>query len=322
MDGLIAEPVAPSFVPHWLHGPDRCWPETNCYVDLWIELLASLGFCPEAALGFAITQDYERDQFTFSKFLAEDLRCLYGLETRELSIYHSVEQHASLHTAQGAVVLTEVDAFYLPDTAATTYRRNHSKTTIAIDAVDRDSQICSYFHNATRGVLVGEDYLGALRLKPEFGLMPDVLPPYVEVVRRCSSGPGYASLRSAAHGLLAAHLARRPSRHPFSAWRLDFEEHVTMLLESPHLFHDYAFHFPRMMGANFELLGSHLAWLGPSELDGTALICGRIAHMAKVVQFRLARCVARRRVDLCGDCFESLESDYEAVVNGLVRYLS
>ena len=31
------------WVPHRLHGPDRMWPETNCYVDLWIELLHALG---------------------------------------------------------------------------------------------------------------------------------------------------------------------------------------------------------------------------------------------------------------------------------------
>src|SRR5437764_1654107 len=43
---------------HALHDETRDWPETNCYVDLWIELLAARGFAPEAALGFTLTQDF------------------------------------------------------------------------------------------------------------------------------------------------------------------------------------------------------------------------------------------------------------------------
>ena len=36
-----------------LHALDRDWPETNCDLDLWIELAAARGFEPEALLGFA-----------------------------------------------------------------------------------------------------------------------------------------------------------------------------------------------------------------------------------------------------------------------------
>jgi len=52
---------------HALHSSERAWPETNCYVDLWIEVLASSGVAPEAMLGFTLTQDFEGDQFTFFK---------------------------------------------------------------------------------------------------------------------------------------------------------------------------------------------------------------------------------------------------------------
>ena len=312
----------PGFVPHRLHAPDRSWPETNCYVDLWIELLAHLGFEPEGAFGFGIAQDYEQDQFTFSKMPVEDLRSLFNLDTRELSIYRSLEDHVSLHAGRGETVLIEVDAFYLPDTAATTYRTEHTKTTIAIDRIETDDRICCYFHNAARGVLAGEDYLGALRLKPEFGAMPDVLPPYVEIVRRVGAALDPASLRVAASGVLASHLARRPAEGPFAVWRRDFESHVESLVARPEGFHDYAFHFPRLAGANFELLGSHLAWLGLDGMGDPALACARIAQTAKILQFRLARCVARRRVDACADCFDGLESDYRVIVDGLVRCLS
>jgi Domain of unknown function (DUF1839) len=62
-------------VRHALHDESRDWPETNCYVDLWIELFAARGFAPEAALGFTLT-DFEGDQFTFFKFPLQDLEAL------------------------------------------------------------------------------------------------------------------------------------------------------------------------------------------------------------------------------------------------------
>ena len=319
MDALT-DAAARVFVPHRLHGADRSWPETNCYVDLWIELLSSLGECPEAAFGFAVTQDYETDQFTFSKLPSEDLRRLYGLDIRELSIYRSLEQHVAGHVDSGDVVLLEVDAFYLPDTAATTYRSRHTKTTIAVDVIDAGGHTCGYFHNAARGVLEGDDYLGAFRLKPEFLSEPDLLPPYVEILSRRGEHLAAAALRETARDLLGSHFRRRPARNPFARWREAFPSHMDELLASPDMFHDYAFHFPRLSGANFELLGSHLEWLDQGLGEVTAL-CERMAQTAKVLQFRLARSVARARADLCLDCLGRLEDDYDGVVGGLTRFL-
>ena len=72
---------------HALHSSERAWPETNCYVDLWIEVLATSGVAPEAMLGFTLTQDFEGDQFTFFKVPLEDLDTLYGIRATELAIY-------------------------------------------------------------------------------------------------------------------------------------------------------------------------------------------------------------------------------------------
>ena len=310
------------FVRHRLHDPDRCWPETNCYVDLWIEVLASLGAVPEAAFGFAVAQQFGEDQFSFSKLPIEDLRRLYGLSVRELSIYRTLEQHAALHVAGGDIVLLEVDAFYLPDTEATTYRRAHTKTTIAVDRFNRAARECRYFHNAAQGILAGEDYLGALRLRPEFESQADLLPPYVEVVSRCPPAPEAAALRGVAFELLRGHLSQRRGANPFSAWRKQFGRHVGELLEAPMMFHDYAFHFPRLAGSNFELLADHAIWLSAYDLAEVAEACRRMAQNAKVLQFRLARSVARRRADLCHECFDALEADYERVIDGLGGYVS
>ena len=310
------------FTPHPLHDADRCWPETNCYIDLWIEVLASLGEVPEAAFGHAVCQRFGEDQFTFSKMPIEDLRRLYGLVVQELSIYRTLEQHVALHVGRGDVVLMEVDAFYLPDTLATTYRRGHTKTTIAIDAIDTARQRAGYFHNAARGCLTEEDYLGALRLRPEFSSQPDILPPYVETVERQDAARDPGPSRAVALDILRGHLSRRPEANPFSAWRAAFDRHLDMLLSAAVSFDDYAFHFPRLAGANFELLGSHAGWLAADALRDVAEACRRMAQTCKVVQFRLARAVARRRPDPCADCFDRLEADYEQVIGGLRRYLS
>ena len=39
---------------HLLHTQERNWAETNCYVDVWIELLHAWGYEPLAALPFTV----------------------------------------------------------------------------------------------------------------------------------------------------------------------------------------------------------------------------------------------------------------------------
>ena len=57
-----AEPLSPAtYARHPLHLADRGWPESNCYVDLWIELLHAHGHEPLAALPFTFTADFEGD---------------------------------------------------------------------------------------------------------------------------------------------------------------------------------------------------------------------------------------------------------------------
>ena len=44
--------------------------------------------------------------------------------------------------------IVEVDAFYLPDTAGTSYHTEHVKTSIAVQALDASARRLGYFHNA------------------------------------------------------------------------------------------------------------------------------------------------------------------------------
>jgi hypothetical protein len=103
------------------------WPITNCYVDAWMLVLGAWGMNPLAGLGVTVAQDYEGDQFTFFKYLHEDLERLYGVIVGELSIWHALEEQIATQVRLGRLVLMEADGYYLPDTRATSYRAHRLK---------------------------------------------------------------------------------------------------------------------------------------------------------------------------------------------------
>ena len=258
--------AVPAPASHPLHAQDRAWPETNCYVDLWIELLHGRGLEPEAMLGFTLRQDFEGDQFTFFKPAMADIEALYGLRLEELAVYDGLERHAQVQAARGRPVLVEVDAIHLPDTAGTTYGRAHAKTTIAILALDPARRMLDYLHNAGRFRLGADDYDGIFK--------PALLPPYAEFVKAVGAPLPPRALRAAARTMLGAHRARAPRENPVRAFRAALAETGAALVQRPlSVFHSYAFNTTRQLGANFELLGSHLAWLaasGPADLAPAA----------------------------------------------------
>ncbi len=167
---------------HRLHGPERNWPETNCYIDLWIEVLSSLGLPPEAMLGFTARQDFEGDHFTFFKVPLEDLERLYNIRVTELAIFDDVERHVQAQINRGRMPLVEVDSYWLPDTRGVSYQTTHSKTTIGINALDPANKTIHYFHNAGYFSLSGDDYDGVFGRKnsTEGGVQ---LFPYVEFAK-------------------------------------------------------------------------------------------------------------------------------------------
>ncbi|PSC06792.1 DUF1839 domain-containing protein [Alsobacter soli] len=310
--------------PHALHGPDRSWPETNCSVDLWIELLGALGREPAAAMAFAVTQDFEGDQFTFFKIPAEDLERLYGLTLLELSVFDRLESHVAEQLGRGRVVLVEADGFWLPDTQGVSYRTEHTKTTIGINRLDEGARTLEYFHNAGYFRLQGEDFDGVFNRLP--GQRSDAtMFPYVEFVKLDQPALDEARLRAAAKDLLYRHLERAPSSNPVEAWRPRLSGQLQALADRDHnAFHKYAFNTARQLGANFELLASFLDWLAPGEGSPYAeqrAAALRIAHGAKTLQFNMARAVARGRHDGLNPHLDALASDWEACVPALAATL-
>ncbi len=294
---LVALPGSPRG-PHPLHAPDRLWPETSCYADLWIELLAALGHPPEAALGFGLAVAYEGDQFTFLKPPLSDLEALFGLRVVELALWDGIEPHVLVQLARGRPVLLEVDAFHLPDTRGLTWHRSHAKTTIAITALDPVRRRLGYVHNGGWFEAEGEDVDGILRSGPAGRAPPELLPPYAESVEQGPIPPPDA-LAERALLLLRRHLEPALRHDPIALWRLDLAGQLARLLGEPiELFHRWAFNLTRQLGAAFELLAAHLAWLaraGDHELRPAIDPALDLARGAHTLQMQIARAVHRRR---------------------------
>jgi len=284
------------YQPHSLHSGERMWPETNCYVDLWIEVLSGCGAVPEAMLGFTLTQDFEGDQFTFFKVPLEDLESLYDIRVTELAIFDRVERHIEVQIARGRLCLIEMDSFYMPDTQGTAYRTEHGKTTVAINRLDLTGKRVEYFHNGGYFQLEGEDFEGLFQLQLTAD-DPSFLP-YTEFAKFPVRMPDTAHVSTMARRLLGTHFGRRPVSNPIRAFVEVFPQQVEAVAERPFgFFHKYAFNTLRQFGANFELAGDHLAWLSASEFASAIEDACRISEVAKSVQFQLARAVTRKKYE-------------------------
>lgn len=298
--------------PHRLHASDRLWPQTNCSVDLWIEVIAALGAPPEAMLGFTVLQDFEGDHFTFFKAPVEDLEALYGLVVQELAVYDAIERHAAVQLTRGRLSLVEVDGFFLPDTRSVSYRLNHGKTTIGVNRLDLVARRLEYFHNGGYFGLDGEDFDG---LFAGYASGDTPFLPYAEFVKFGPRPNG--DLRAIARGLLSRRLAQRPIDNPIRRFQSVLPEQAkAVATRSPAFFHQYAFNTLRQLGANFELLADHLIWLEGEAGEETALAL-RIAEVAKAAQFQLARACARQRFDGLADVMTSAADAYDALFQRL-----
>lgn len=314
-------PLDPSsYDRHPLHRDERVWPESNCDIDLWIELLHAAGFEPLAALPIALTVDFEGDQWTFVKMDRADLRRLFGIEVIELTIWRQLLAHVEEQIALGRAVLPEVDAYYLPDTAGTSYRAEHVKTSIGIQAIDADAKRLGYFHNAGYYDLEGDDFEGVLRV----GADAASLPPYVEVAKLGSHPPltGRALVEAAA-ALLDDCVARRPQSNPFRRYAPRLAEDLGSLAgASIEEFHRYAFAGIRQAGAAFELAAASLRWLdrhaaGSADRMAAAAACDTIASSAKALQFKAARVAHTRRAFDASPLVGSMADAWDAAMDAL-----
>ncbi|MET0317791.1 MAG: DUF1839 family protein [Rhodococcus fascians] len=304
-----------SYLTHSIHAHDRVWTETNCYVDLWIELLHSLGADPVPALAFVLSADCDGRQWDFVKMQSEDLRTLYGLEVGEMNVWRSVVEHVREGLEDGVLLTVEVDGFYLPDTAGTSYRNQHTKTTIVPNMLDETEKVLGYFHNRGYFELSGADFDGVFNLAP--APHPEVLLPYVEQVRlrknTIADGVGDRDLAVA-----RAHLARRADGNPVERLAERITADIPLVQTAgPDAFHLWSFGLLRQCGATAELAADLVGYLDGRGVAGIADAVPhflQVAQGAKAVQFRMARASRGRAVTL-GEPLAEMASNWSAAMD-------
>ncbi len=283
---------------HPLHGEEAAWAEKNCYGDLWIELLHALRLEPLASLPYTLAVDFEGDQWTFFKPPLDELRDLYGIDVQEMTVWRPLLEHAVEHLGAGKLISTEADAFWLPDTAGTDYRRQHTKTTIALANLDVREQWLGYFHNAGYFELAGEDFRGLFRVDAPDD--PGFLPLFAELVRidRAVRRPP-EELAARGLQLVRKHFERRPASNPFERFAARLEHDLPALREGGLArYHAWAFASIRQAGAAFELAAACLRWqggFGLARLAQAAQPFDAIAQGNKTLILKAARFVSTGR---------------------------
>jgi hypothetical protein len=297
---------------HALHASERSYQETNCYADVLVELLHACGYEPLALFAHVVRMDFEGDQWTFFKPPPEDIELLFGVDVHEMQPYRPLPIQIAEQLELGRTIIVELDSWYLPDVAGTSYRSAHVKTSVAPDAIDPEAETMQYFHGPGMFSLGAEDYRGVLRLN---SLSDDALPPYTELVR-FDAGPRLEgeALRSASLATLQRNLAHRPSQNPAESFGAALlRELPTLLTGDLDDYHAYAFATVRLAGSGFEALGSYVEWLFGSDAgEATEAISGFV-DACKVLSFRLAR---RREFDPQGQ-ISAMAASWERAIGTL-----
>lgn len=316
---------AAEYSRHAVHSSTSAWLEKNCYIDVWLELLHALGCEPLAIMPFVFTMDYEHDQWTFYKPPHSELWSLYGVDVQELNVWRPLIDQAQTHLAAGKLISSEADAYYLPDTQGTDYRKQHTKSTIIINAVDLDRKRMGYFHNAGYFELEGEDFDALFRIGAPAD--PSFMPLYAELIRidRLRRRP-VEELAEMSLALLARHLERRPVENPIRRFGANLSAELDGLHElGIDQYHAWAFAHTRQLGSGFELAASYLRWLQPqveTDLSALATDCDTICDSSKSLILKGARAVARRKAIDANEMFEAMASSWDRIIDGLLRLSS
>jgi hypothetical protein len=307
-----------------LHAEDSIWLEKNCYVDIWIEVIHALGLEPRAILPFTAAIDFEGDQWTFFKPPHDELRDLYGIDVQELNVWRPLIDHAVEFLGAGKLISTEADAFWLPDTSGTDYRRQHTKSTVVLADLDLEQRRLGYFHNAGYFMLEGEDFARTFRL--DMPADPEFMPLFAESVRidKIVRRPE-PELVELSQGLWRKHLRRLPAVNPITSFQQRFERELTVLHERGLAFyHAWAFATTRQLGASFELGARNLRWLqanGVAGMEESIAAFETIATLSKTFILKGARAVNARKQFDGAQMFGELAAAWERGTGNLASRL-
>lgn len=325
---------------HRLHQDDSAWSNSNCYVDVWLELLPLYGLNPAPALACAFGAEFIGDQWEFLKISATDLRELYGLKVGEYDTWRPLLDHVQLQLDLRNVCLIEVDAYFLPDTAGVSYRSGHTKTTIAPLALNREEKTVRYLHNDSLFTLNGADFDGIFGPEAEHGLVPR---PYVELVRTQQlKHDDEATLRQTAAKLLRGYLDAAPAQNQVAA----LNRHITASLPElasggMELFHGFTFATTRQLGITAMFAAEFCRWFDGASEEPAAVASESFAVAevspqsplsraeqafdavslgAKSLQFKLARAAAGRTINVA-ELMTSLEEQWALGLDAVREHL-
>ena len=309
-----------SYRPHPTHSGDRIWAESNCYVDLWTELLHGAGFEPMAAMAFTIGVDLEGDQWTFFKFSLADLYTLYGVEVIELNLWRSLIDNVEEQLCLGRPSVVEADAWFLPDTPGTSYRTETCKDGYRVQMMDRETQRMGYFHNAGYYELSGDDFTGlpARGTSGRSGI-PAALCRIGQA--RCRPACPVRICLPCRCACSANICGRRRIPTPLSVRRAFLSRFGVAFGRDPRNSPVRVCRAPTVWRF-VELAGLYLRWLqseGAGDLSASAEAFLQIADSAKALQFKTARFVNTRKPFDPSHTLDSMARAWDAGMNGLAR---
>ena len=315
-----------SYTPHSLHGPDRNFVESNCYIDIWVEMIHAAGLEVYPFLAFTLISDFEHDQWTFYKPSFDDIQALYGISVHELYLWGGLHQQIARHLQHNKMVLLEADAFYLPDTQETDYQQNHVKTTIGIEAIDLENKTMNYFHNAGYYQLEEDDFNSIFHLdKPT---IDGYLPPYCEIAKLDNVHKLPAEqMHKKARALLTHYMSLLPKSNPIGRFKTGFADELAYLCEQGlETYHHYAFGSLRQLGSGYEFTAYFLRELqkaeGHNRLEPIAAMFDDISVTAKTLILKGARMVNRKNIKDVSADFDSMAQHWDNAMAALKEQLA
>ncbi len=306
---------------HELHQQNRNFVESNCYIDIWVELIHALNRPVYPVLAFTLAMDFEGDQWTFYKPSFADLSVLYGFDVQEMYLWGSLPEQVLKQLQGHKIVLLEADAFYLPDTLETDYQKNHVKTTIGIESINLQNKTLNYFHNAGFYRLSGEDFDGVFHLnkpKPE-----GYLPPYCEYVKLNTGEPlDDEAFLQQARAVFNFYLHRIPKSNPIEKFGYAFESQMVELCEQGlDIYHQYAFGSLRQLGSGYEFTAYCLRQLqiaeGHNQYEAAANELDGISQLAKALILKGARMVNRKALKNVSADFAEMAQSWQSAMSDI-----
>ncbi len=303
--------------PHAWHCGERVWSATNSHLDVWIELLHTLGLDPALVLLPTFCADFEGDQWTHSNVSRADLWAAYGIALDDLCVWRPLLAHFVEQFDRGNAVLVEVDEFHLPALTGSSYQREHVKTLIAATGYDRHAHRLRYLHGVAGAEVGGRD-LDALLAA---GIGSAQLAPGAWIVKLDRMSARTSAERAQLGVALARlHGTRIPARNPVRLFGDALRSHGAWLAggDAEH-YQRWAFATLHQCGASFELAADVCAWLASQgqPVEPAVAHFRNVSHAARALHQRLVRVPQSGRMPDVSHTVEDMARSWDQAMNVL-----